>query len=98
MTFREFIMHQRGFAWREDIENWRMATIVSAIMNPQRSIQIDPKKVRRAKLVTPAQVLGKERKAPTARTPEDQKRIFDSLVQKTKHWKPRQLERKPSPT
>lgn len=88
-------MHQRGFAWREDIENWRMATIVSAIMNPQRSIQIDPKKVRRSKLVTPAQVLGKDKKPQRSSDPQDHKRIFDSLVQKTKHWKPRQLERKP---
>lgn len=82
LTPREVVLQSRGYHWREEQENWRMAAIVATLMNPILTLQADPKKARRnRKRVTPADVLGKKpEKGPGARTPEEQLSVFKRLA------------------
>jgi hypothetical protein len=86
MTPRELIFQHRAFRWRQEQENYRMATMVAAMRNPHTVVMGDPKKIRRQKPITPDDVLGRTRKRKMASDPMAHKRIFDALVQKTKHW------------
>jgi hypothetical protein len=63
-----------------------MATMVAAIRNPNTVIMGDPKKLRRQRPITPDDVLGRKRKRRGSTDPAAHKRVFDALVQKTKHW------------
>lgn len=99
MTLRELILQVRGFKWRQEQENWRMATVVATLMNPLRTVQMDPKKIKRSKMVSAADVLGRSKRGGSekkATTPEAQKALFESLVKRTKHWGRRS--KKPSPS
>ena len=97
LTLREFVLQQRGYQWRHEQEQWRMANIVAALSNPVSVVQVDGRKVARRKRVTAADVLGKGKREPhKSADPQEHKRIFDALVRKTKHWKPR--ERRPNPS
>lgn len=82
MTPREMTFAQRGYLWRQEQEQWRIASIVAAIYDVQRN----PKK--RRKPITAADFMPKQ-KAPGAKTPEAQKALLDGLVARTKHLSPR---------
>lgn len=81
MTPREIIFAQRGFEWREEREEWRMASMIAAIYDVNRN----PKK--RRKPITARDILGKKPETPKARTPEAQKAILDALVERTSGMK-----------
>lgn len=78
LTPVEFTYQVRGFDWRQEREQWRMANIVAAIYNVHR----DPKKPR----LTAADLLKKEEPAPRrqrAQTPEEQRDALLALVRAT---------------
>ena len=78
MTPREIVFAQRGFQWRQEQEQWRIASIVAAIYDVQRN----PKK--RRKPITAKDFMPRER-THGATTAESQKAILDGLVARTRH-------------
>lgn len=81
LTPREVVLQSRGFAWRQEQEDWRMANIVATLLNPLVMVQADPKKAKRSKNhVTAADVLGKKPERPKARTPAEQLQVFKRMT------------------
>jgi hypothetical protein len=102
LTPRELVLQQRGYVWRQEQEQWRMAHIIASMHNALRVVTViqtnerGAKKATNRKPVTAAKILGKEKTEPhKSNDPMDHKRILDGLVKKTAHWKRRHPERKP---